>query len=86
MEIKYYYQRDMTWNPSDKNYNKKKNSLMNDDSVNKLEIALTKETCGLYPIHDFHKNFNKSLNTTAYLSPTVSMHVSMATTHSTTLQ
>ena len=65
---------------------KKKNSMMNDDSVCECEIGLNRETCGLYPIHDFHKNFNKSLNTTASLSPIVSMDASMATTHSTTLQ
>ena len=60
--------------------------MMNGDIVSEFEIGPTKETCGLYPIHDFHKNFNKSLNTTASLNPTVSMAVSMATAHSTTLQ
>jgi hypothetical protein len=60
--------------------------MMNDDTVSECEICLIKTTVHLHQSHDFHKNFNKSLNPTAHLNPSVSMHLSMATTQARTLQ
>jgi len=61
--------------------------MMNDGSVSECDICVTKENRGvdLYTSHDFHKKFNTFLNITACLNPIVSMHLSMATTHSSNL-
>ena len=53
-------------------------------SANVIEVYL-KTTVVMYSSNDFHKNFNKFLNTNACLNPSVSMHLSMAATHNTNL-